>query len=108
MFLLTIASILAACGQLLFRSGARGQTSILELVNAQIVTGLILNAAGTVIWIYALSKEKLVDVYVFTALTFALVYLGATRLLGERLDGSGILGVGLVLVGIFLITRVGS
>ena len=59
---------------------------------------------STAIWIYALSSEKLVNVYAFTALSFVLVYLGGVMVLGETISKSGIVGVLLVLTGLFLLT----
>lgn len=106
--LLSFAAFSAAIGQLLFRVGAEGRTLFVEFINLPIITGLCFYAAGTAIWIYALSQEKLVDVYAFTALTFVLVYIGGVILLKESIDLMGGLGVALVLVGLYFITRVSS
>ena len=103
--MLTLAAVSAAAGQLLFRVGAEGRSAITEFINLPIFLGLVLYAAGTVVWIYTLSHEKLVNVYAFTALTFVLVYLGGIGLLGERLHNAGMLGVLLVLAGLYFITR---
>ena len=73
--LLTMAAIAAACGQLLFKIGADGKAGFSEFLNPSIFLGLVLYGIGMVIWFYALSFEKLVNVYVFTALTFIFVYL---------------------------------
>ena len=45
----------------------------MQFLNVPIALGLSLYLCGTVLWIYVLSKEKLVVVYAFTALTFVLV-----------------------------------
>jgi drug/metabolite transporter (DMT)-like permease len=70
-----------------------------------IVAGLCLYAVGTGLWIYALSFEKLVNVYAFTALTFVMVYIGGVVILGERLSGMALLGVLVVLGGLYLIVN---
>ena len=106
--LLTFAAFSAASGQLLFKIGANGKEQFIDFFNLQIFIGLILYGLGTIIWIYALSFEKLVNVYVFTALTFALVYLGGVIILGETLNYPGIAGVLLVLSGLYLITVHGT
>ena len=101
--LLIGASVAAAGGQLLFKVGAQHRTHVLEFLNGWISIGLLLYALGTVLWIYALSKEKLVVVYAFTGLTFALVYLGGVLLLSESLTSRASLGVVFVLGGLYLI-----
>ena len=65
--------------------------------------GLLLYLCGTILWIYVLSKEKLVVVYAFTALTFVLVYLGAVLTLGESLTIRASGGMLLVLAGLYLL-----
>ena len=103
--LLTFAAFSAAGGQLLFRVGARGRVYWLDFLNLPLLAGLLLYTAGTVAWIYALSKESIVNVYAFTALTFVLVYLGGIFLMGEHLSTAGSAGIELVLCGLYLITN---
>jgi drug/metabolite transporter (DMT)-like permease len=98
------AAICAAGGQLLFAAGARGRTDLLSFLNLQIVIGLVLYALGTGSWIYSLSRAPLIQVYPFTVLTFALIYVGSVVIFGERPSGPGLCGVALVLVGLYLIT----
>jgi drug/metabolite transporter (DMT)-like permease len=102
--LLTAASMAAASGQLLFKVGAQHRTQLAAFVNVPILLGLLLYGLGTLLWIYALSKEKLVVVYAFTVLTFALVYIGSVLLLGETLTPKACCGVALVLGGLFLLS----
>lgn len=102
--LLTLAAFLAGGGQILFKVGAQGRRELVEFLNLPVALGALLYAAGTVIWIYMLSTEKLVNVYAFTALTFVLVYLGGVFLIGERLSSSGIVGIALILAGLYLLT----
>ena len=102
--LLLGASIAAAIGQLLFRVGARGRTDVLAYVNPYILLGLLFYGAGTIAWIYALSKEQMVTVYAFTALTFVLVYLGGVFLLGEHINTAKSMGVVLVITGLYFVT----
>ena len=103
--LLTLAAFSAAGGQLLFKVGARGREHWLEFINLPIISGLVLYGVGTLIWIYALSFEKLVNVYAFTALTFVLVYVGGVMIIGERISMVGAFGILLVLGGLYLITN---
>ncbi|MEH6628006.1 MAG: hypothetical protein V7739_16305 [Motiliproteus sp.] len=102
--LLIIATAAAAAGQLLLRVGARDRAEFIDFINLPIFSGLVLYAFGTVIWIYALSFEKLVNVYAFTALTFVLVYGGGVLFLGETLSRVAIVGILLMMAGLYLIT----
>jgi drug/metabolite transporter (DMT)-like permease len=101
--MLLAASLAAACGQLLLKVGAQHKTHAAQFLNLPIALGLSLYLCGTVLWIYVLSKEKLVVVYAFTALTFVLVYLGAVLTLGESLTLKAGGGVLLVLAGLYLL-----
>lgn len=102
--LCSVAALLAATGQLLFKVGAQGREGVLEFLNPSIAGGLLCYGLGTIVWVYALSFEKLVHVYAFTALTFALVYAGGVLLLGERLSSVGVAGIALILAGLYLLT----
>ena len=103
--MLVFAAFSAATGQLLFRVGAQGRQNWIEFLNSHIFLGLFCYGVGTVIWIYALSFQQLLNVYAFTALTFVLVYLGGVILLGERISMGASMGVVLVMVGLYLITQ---
>ncbi len=100
---LLLASILAAVGQILFKTGAQGRLVWVEFINPALIAGLVCYGLSTLLWIYCLSRLPLRVVYPYTALTFVLVYLGAFLAFGERPGGRGLLGVALVLVGLFLI-----
>jgi len=104
-FALIAGAVLGAIGQVLFKLGASGRVNLSSFVNAQIVTGFIFYGIGAGLWIWALSKESLAVVYPFTVLTFVLVYLASIILLGEHPSPVGWIGVGLVLVGLFLISQ---
>ena len=106
--LLTLASFSAAIGQLLFKFGAAGRERLIDFINLQIAGGLAFYLLGTAIWIYALSAERLTDVYAFTALTFVLVYVFAVAVAGEPLQRNTIIGAILILAGLYLITSRGT
>ena len=100
---LVAGCLCAAFGQVFFKLGATGRESLAAFVNGWILLGLLLYGLGTVLWIYALSKASLTVVYPFTALTFVLVYVAGTAWLGEPLAAKALVGVALVLVGLFFI-----
>jgi undecaprenyl phosphate-alpha-L-ara4N flippase subunit ArnE len=102
-FLLT-GTLFAALGQMLFKVGATGRESLATFINIWILSGLVCYGLGTLLWIYSLSKARLTIVYPFTALTFVLVYLGGVLILGEPSSLKALVGIGLVLFGLFLIS----
>jgi drug/metabolite transporter (DMT)-like permease len=105
--LLTLSSFSAAGGQLLFKIGSHGKVQLLDFFNIQIFLAFLLYGIGIIIWIYTLSFEKLVNVYAFTGLTFALVYLGGVFLLDETLNKLSFTGILLVCSGIYLMVAYG-
>jgi drug/metabolite transporter (DMT)-like permease len=106
--ILVTAALAAAGGQILFKVGAQGRVGWVEFLNGYILLGAVLYFAGAVLWVYALSFEKLVNVYAFTALTFVLVLVGAVVGLGEKMSAPGVLGILLVLAGLYLLTSYNS
>lgn len=98
------ASLLAAAGQILFKLGAHGRSTLTEFINFTLIGGLLCYGLGTLGWVFALSRLPLRVVYPYTALTFVLVYAGALLFLGEKLQLRSLLGVGAVLFGLFLLT----
>jgi len=101
--LLVVSSFAAAAGQLLLKIGAQGRGQIIEFINPPILMGLLFYFAGTAIWIYVLGKENLINVYAFTALSFALVSVCSFIFLGERISFVGYAGILLILIGLYLI-----
>jgi undecaprenyl phosphate-alpha-L-ara4N flippase subunit ArnE len=106
--LLSISAVSAAVGQLLLKSGADGKHTLADFINAPLILGLLFYAVGVTIWIYVLSQEALVNVYAFTALTFVLVYLGGVIILREQISVPAMVGVALILAGLYLIVRFNS
>lgn len=106
--LLTVSALSAAVGQLLLKKGAHGREALLDFANAPLIFGLLFYALGVIIWIYALSQEKLVNVYAFTALTFVLVYIGGAVILHEQISKAALAGIALILVGLYLIVNFNS
>ena len=98
-----LGAVLAALGQVSFKLGASGRSSVAEFVNPGIAIGLLLYLAGTLSWIRALSEVPLTVLYPFTALTYVLVNLLALTVLGEQLTARGVAGTALVLLGLFLV-----
>ena len=103
--LLLASTVLAAAGQILFKLGAAGHSSLRDFFNLRIAGGGALYFLSAVLWIATLSKAPLSVAYPFTALTFVLVYLASAFLLGDRPPAGAIVGVVFVLFGLGLIFR---
>jgi len=107
MLALLAGSCLAALGQLCLKAGATGAVRLADFMNVRLAIGLSAYAAGTLIWIWALSKVPLNVAYAFTALTFVLVFLGSNQILGEKVSLTTIVGLLAILFG-FLLVVLGS
>ena len=102
-----------ALGQLLFKQAALtlrasdSGTHVLwhALTNLHLVGAVVLYAGLTALWVYILSITELSKAYPFHALTLVLTPLMASRLFDERLNTSFYLGLGAILIGVFLIAR---
>ena len=106
-YVLILAGVfLAATGQVAFKIGADGRHALTEFINAWVALGLLCYGAGTVLWIFALSKAGLTVVYPFTALTFVLVFLAGILFFGERVSYAQWGGVAMILGGLYLIAMV--
>lgn len=99
------SSVLAACGQIFFKIGASGASSLLSFINLRVIVGLACYGLSTLMWIWSLSKAPLVYIYPFTMLTFVLVYAGSMLLLREKFPVSGMFGILLILAGLFFVVR---
>lgn len=102
--LLTIAAGCAASGQLLFKLGAEGNTRFIEYLNLSTLSGLALYIIGALLWIYALSFEKLLYVYSYSILTFVLVCIGGVVFLNESLPLGSWMGIAFVFTGLCILS----
>jgi len=100
---LLLATVFAAVGQLFFKKGATALAHWSQYLNSSILTGLVFYAAGTVLWVFSLSRIPLRQAYPFTALTFVLVYFGAALFLKEAISFRGVAGTAVVLLGLGII-----
>lgn len=101
---LLAGTVFAAVGQLALKLGATGRTHWMGFVNGWIALGLTCYLAGTLLWVFALSRASLTLVYPFTALTFVLVYAAGVLILGESTSARQLTGICLVLAGLYLVT----
>ncbi|OGQ98925.1 MAG: hypothetical protein A2505_03300 [Deltaproteobacteria bacterium RIFOXYD12_FULL_55_16] len=112
--LVLLSATLAVGANLLFRSGVeRAGGLILSfggvinlLRQPRFDLGFILYAVTTILWIKVISIEPLSVAYpVLVSITFLLVTLGAAVLFRENLNWQKLLGLAVILAGIFIISR---
>jgi drug/metabolite transporter (DMT)-like permease len=73
-------------------------------INPWILGGILLHFLALAIWLWALSKVNITFAYPFIALGYVLVSLMAWRWLGEDLSLVKILGMGVIIVGILIVS----
>ncbi len=111
---LLLSTITAAAGQLSFKLGLRSvgaveaydvPTLFRMFTNWQVDVGIALYALSTIFWLSALSKKDLSYVYPFTAANYVIIVLLSYFVLGEQIGIERVVGVLLVITGLYVIIR---
>ena len=110
---------LNAMAQLLLKAGA-GSLADLELrasnalaiatrlVNLPIIAGLGCYVLSVVLWIFALARVEVSVAYPMLSLGYVVNALAAWWLFDESLSGTRIAGIGVILIGVWLVARSSS
>ncbi len=108
--LVVIGTITGSFGSLFLKKGAEAFNLNLlkQLRNKNLIFGCLLFIVGTVLYIPALSMEKLSILYPITSLTYIWVALLSVRFLKEEMNLHKWLGITLIIIGIFLISYFSS
>ena len=109
--------LLNAIAQLLLKAGA-GSLAGLELragnavliatrllSSMPILAGLACYALSAVVWILALAKVEVSVAYPMLSVGYVVNALAAWWLFGENLSGARIAGIGVILLGVWLVAR---
>jgi multidrug transporter EmrE-like cation transporter len=75
--------------------------------NPWILGGMTLHVSALVVWLWALSRVDITFAYPFLAFGYVLVSLMAWTWLGEHLSQTRILGMVIIIGGIFILSRGG-
>jgi multidrug transporter EmrE-like cation transporter len=75
--------------------------------NPWVLGGMFLHVSALVVWLWALSKVDIGFAYPFLALGYVLVMVMAWFWLGEELNPIKTLGMGIIIVGILVLSRAG-
>lgn len=81
-------------------------SSLLRMAtNPFVIIGLLIYAAGTVFWLAALSSVDLGFAYSFASLSYIVMLVASWQLFNENISPLRLLGVLVISVGVFLISR---
>jgi len=104
LFLLCLASVLSALGQLCLKLGASGGDKLGDFINVYVFLGFLFYGGCAVLWVYCFSVVPLVLAFPFTILTLALTMAAGLFFLGEQVNSQYWLGVVFVVIGLFFIS----
>jgi multidrug transporter EmrE-like cation transporter len=109
--------LLNAVAQLLLKAGAgslagvelRASNAMLiagrMLFSVPILAGLACYALSVVVWILALSRVEVSVAYPMLSVGYVVNALAAWWLFGENLSGARLAGIGVILLGVWLVAR---
>jgi multidrug transporter EmrE-like cation transporter len=109
--------LLNAVAQLLLKAGA-GALGDIDLrpgnamaiasrlvLNPPIIAGLFCYAVSVVVWILALARVEVSVAYPMLSIGYVVNAVAAWWLFGESLNGARIAGIGVIIVGVWLVAR---
>ena len=103
---LSIVVLALSGGQILFKKAADTLSSLDKswhlIYEITFISGIIIYAITTLLWIWCLQKTKLNQAHPFTALAYVIVPVASLVLLGESINEKLIIGISLICVGVFL------
>ena len=103
--------LLVAAGQMFFRAGAGDKNfnspgSIIRVFfTPMILTGFLMYAMSTILWLYILSKIPISRAYPIQALIFPLVLVLSRFLFNEQVTPVRWIGVGIIFIGVIFIAQ---
>ena len=101
-----LAVVLGTAAQLLLKAGTNvAPVSFALALEPRIIGGVACYAISLIVWILALSKTPVSVAYPMVSLGFALNALLAWWLLGEAVTPLRMAGIGIIIVGVFLVAR---
>ncbi|MGA8707195.1 MAG: SMR family transporter [Steroidobacteraceae bacterium] len=109
--------LLNAVAQLLLKAGSRtiagidvtlgNAWTLIErvAVNPPIIGGLACYGVSVVVWILALSRVDVSIAYPMLSIGYVVNAVAAWMLFGEQLSGARLAGIGIIIVGVWLVAR---
>ena len=112
-----VSVVAGATGQILLKKGMGSMgpltLSLSQLgtilwriaTNPYVIIGLSLYVCGSLFWLAALSRVDLSYAYPFASLSYVIMLIAAWQLFNESITPLRLLGTGVVILGVFLISR---
>ena len=114
--LAVLCTVMMASGQILLKSGltksgfslTKGISgAVLSVISSpRVLFGVLLYLVSAVLWIWILSQRPLSYIYPFLALSFGFALIGSSLFLGEKVNMTQWIGVVVIALGIFLVSRI--
>jgi drug/metabolite transporter (DMT)-like permease len=99
---LIFVAFLTACGQILFKFAAMEDAPFVKkFVDVRFILGVVLFLVCPVLTIFALKHIEYSRYYATTALNYVFVICGSRFALKERVDLKKLIGIILILIGLF-------
>lgn len=73
--------------------------------NPLLIVGIAIFGVSTLLWLFALAKADLSFAYPFLSLTYIAVLVGGAFLFGDKVTVPRVLGLGIIIAGVFIVAR---
>jgi multidrug transporter EmrE-like cation transporter len=104
--LILVGVLLNAAGQLLLKAGTNAMPLGLKLaVEPHILGGLVCYVVSVVVWVIALSKVPVSIAYPMLSIGYVVNAFAAWYLFGEALTPMKLTGIGIIVLGVFIVAR---
>ena len=104
--ILLVGVLLNAAAQLLLKAGTNAMPLGLRLaIEPHILGGLACYVVSVVVWVIALSKVPVSMAYPMLSIGYVVNALAAWYLLGEAVTPMRFAGIGVIIVGVFMVAR---
>jgi multidrug transporter EmrE-like cation transporter len=104
--LILVGVLLNAAAQLLLKAGTNAMPLGLRLaLEPHILGGLACYGVSVVVWVVALSRVPVSIAYPMLSIGYVVNAIGAWYLLGESVSAMRMAGIGIIVVGVFIVAR---
>jgi multidrug transporter EmrE-like cation transporter len=104
--LILIGVLLNAAAQLLLKAGTNAMPLGLRLaIEPHILGGLACYTVSVVVWVIALSRVQVSIAYPMLSIGYVVNAIAAWYLLGEAVSGMRLVGIGIIVLGVFIVAR---
>ena len=104
--LILLGVLLNAAAQLLLKAGTNAMPLGLRLaIEPHILAGLACYVVSVVVWIVALSRVPVSIAYPMLSIGYVVNAIAARYLLGEAVTPMRLVGIGIIVLGVFIVAR---